>query len=378
MACRLKASSTAICLACATLAAQQPERARTEALARRGAERLQALQAEADRLAAQERTVLGELRKLEVDREIKVEELRQLTDREDAMASDLEAAAQKVQQLESQNSLDRPALRARMIELYKLGQARYLRLLLSTGEVGRMGEASRMVAAIATRDTGRMSTYRRRLDELRASHAVLQARQQELDELRADAEQARVAADRAVAARSDLIHRIDTERDLNAELSGELQAAQQKLQATLGDLARGTTPRDTPALPLKPFRGALDWPVAGSLHQRFGQANGNPAFSRGIEIAAPEGQQVVAVHDGTVAFAGTFSGFGNLVILDHGANSFSLYGNLGEIAAVKNAKLSQGQAVGSVGAPLSGAPAVYFELRIDGQSVDPLQWLKGK
>src|SRR5438105_2975222 len=124
MAYRLKASSAAICLACATLAAQQPERARTEALARRGAERLQALQAEADRLAAQERTVLGELRKLELDREIKIEELKQLTDRENAMGTDVDAAAQNVQQLESQNSFDRPALRARMIELYKLGQAR--------------------------------------------------------------------------------------------------------------------------------------------------------------------------------------------------------------------------------------------------------------
>src|SRR3954466_15424229 len=55
-----------------------PERARTEALARRAAERLQALQREADRLAADERTLLGDLRKLDVDRQMKTEELKQV------------------------------------------------------------------------------------------------------------------------------------------------------------------------------------------------------------------------------------------------------------------------------------------------------------
>src|SRR5260370_2845557 len=58
------------------LLAQQSDRARTEALARRATERLQALQREADRLASDERTLLGDLRKLEVERQIRFEEFR--------------------------------------------------------------------------------------------------------------------------------------------------------------------------------------------------------------------------------------------------------------------------------------------------------------
>jgi hypothetical protein len=57
----------------------------------------------------------------------------------------------------------------------------------------------------------------------------------------------------------------------------------------------------------------------------------------------------VAVHGGTVAFAGTFSGFGNLVILDHGSQTFSLYGDLLEIAVTKGARVDRGQPLGSVG-----------------------------
>src|SRR5207249_4742481 len=119
---------------------------------------------------------------------------------------------------------------------YKLGKARYLRLLLDTSDVRRLGEASRMVAALAIRDNTRLSTYRRRLEEVNASRAILQAREQDLAAIREEAQRARDAIDRAVGQRAALIRKIDAERDLNAELAGELQTVQQKLQITLREL----------------------------------------------------------------------------------------------------------------------------------------------
>src|SRR5262249_33415886 len=100
------------------------------------------------------------------------------------------------------------------------------------------------------------------------------------------------------------------------------------------------------------------------------------AAYNGVDIAAPEGTPVTAVHGGLVAFADTFTGFGNLVILDHGAQSFSLYGNLGGIEVAKGTQVEAGHPLGSVGLPPAGPAALYFELRVDGQPVDPLQWLK--
>ena len=82
------------------------------------------------------------------------------------------------------------------------------------------------------------------------------------------------------------------------------------------------------------------------------------------------------VHDGVVAFAGPFGGFGNLLIVDHGAQNFSLYGNLLEMSVNKGDRLERGQPVGTVGLGPAGSSELHFELRIDGQSVDPLQWLK--
>jgi septal ring factor EnvC (AmiA/AmiB activator) len=115
------------------------------------------------------------------------------------------------------------------------------------------------------------------------------------------------------------------------------------------------------------------------VRRRFASpAAGGTAPSNGIEIAAIEGARVTAVHEGVVAFADTFSGFGNLVIIDHGAQAFSLYGNLLDIGVKKGAIVEAGQPLGTVGATLTGPAGVYFELRVDGQPVDPLQWFKKK
>jgi murein hydrolase activator len=361
----------------APLLAQQPDRARTEALARRASERLQSLQREADRLATQERTLMGDLRKLELERQLKAEELKQVDADAAKLEDELSGITRRMGALQQSEREARPELSARLVDMYKLGQARYLRLLLSTPDLQRIGQASRTVAALAKLDRDRIASRKRTLDELKAAQTTLEERGRQLTATRVAAAKAGIAAARAAQARNDLIRDIDRRRDLNAQLAGELQAAQQKLQATLRDLAAGRPAAEPAALPLRPFRGELNWPVAGAVLRRFGRPAGQIGMpSNGIEIAALEDANALAIHDGTVAFAGAFPEFGNLVILDHGAQTFSLYGDLLDIAVKKGARIDRGQPVGSVGATASGATGLYFELRVDGQPVDPLQWLK--
>ena len=250
------------------LLAQPADRARTEALAQRATDRLQALQKEADRLAADERTLLGDLRKLEVDRQIKAEELRQLAADSAQISGELAANRQRMHDLEQQEAASRPELRARLVDIYKMGQGRYLRLLLSTADIRQVGQASRILAALAKLDADRVATRQRTLAELKRTRAALEQRSRRLGTLTAEAERAQAALGRAAESRNALIRDIDNRRDLNAQLVGELQAAQQKLQATLRDLSAGASAAEPAALPLRPFRGDLDWPVAGTLARR--------------------------------------------------------------------------------------------------------------
>jgi septal ring factor EnvC (AmiA/AmiB activator) len=247
-----------------------------------------------------------------------------------------------------------------------------VRLLLSATDVRRFGQASRLVVELASQDRRRVLEHQQRLDELHASRETVTDRQVKLVTLKTQVQRARGEIDRVLEARNALIVEIDHRRDLNAQLSSELLAAQQKLQSEMTDLSSGSTP----SLPIGPFRGDLDWPLAGPLRQRFGLSESGRAVNNGIDIAAAEGLPVTAIHAGTVAYADAFTGFGRLVIVDHGSQNFSLYGNLKDIAVEKGAHVQSGATLGSVGSTPTGATGLYFELRIDGHAVDPLQWLK--
>jgi len=366
-----------LCISSAS--AQQSDRARTEALSARAAARMQALQREADQLASQEKTLLGDLRKLEVERELRSEEFRQADTRLKHIQIDVASATTRIAQLQQQDVAERPDLRARIVEIYKLGQGRYLRMLLAATDLRQLGEASRAVATLAKLDRERIASHQRTLAALEGTRKSLDAQRAQLEAARASAARAQSAAERAAVARNDLIRDIDRRRDLNAQLSGELQAAQQKLQIALRDISTGATtaPAGDVLLPIKAFRGDLDWPVAGPVRRRFQRtATAAGAPFNGIEIAADEGVPAQVVHEGVVAFADAFAGFGNLVIVDHGGQTFSLYGDLLDLAVAKGARVELGQRVGSVGATPAGPAGLYFELRVDGQAVDPLQWLK--
>ena len=375
-------TAAVVTAASVAVAGQAPDRARAESQARRVNERLITLQREADALAKQQRSLLGDLRRFEVERDLKSEQLRQIEADAQKVGRELGNTGNQIAELEEATEASRPLLEARMVELYKLGGAGYVRMLFNVSDLKEVGRAYRMVAAVAAIDRHRAEEHRQNLERLRAAYASLEARRTEMAKLRQAAAAARTAAERAANARTQLIAEIDRRRDLTAELAGELQEAQVKLQHTLStNSGSSSSARDESPLPIRPFRGALDWPVPGRMLTPFGQRGAGVARApaqTGVQFAAEEGSPVRAVHDGTVVFVGPFTGYGNLVILDHGAQTFSVYGQLAEPQVERGARLERGQVIGAAGRILAGIPGMYFEMRVDGKPVDPLEWLKKK
>ena len=374
----------ACCLLAAPGAGAQPpaDGARqADALTRRAGARIDVLQREADALASRERTLLGDLRALEVERDLQTAKLEQLGADLAGLETDLAGTTTRIARLEGESQSQLPALTSRLVEIYKLGNGGYLRLLLNVDDLRGMGRAYRFVSALQSADRARVIEHQRTLAALRQARTLLTARREQLLRTREDLERTRAAAAGAAAAHEDLIRRIDQRRDLAAQLVGELQVARQKLQRTLDDAGKGTAAAAVvPALPLRPFKGDLDWPAPGPVEARFGRQQDRrfhtATLSNGIRIATVPSTPVRAVHDGTVAFAEPFQGFGTLVIVDHGGLAFSLYGYLAEASVAAGARVARGQMIGTAGFALDGSPALYFEMRVDGKPIDPLQWLK--
>jgi septal ring factor EnvC (AmiA/AmiB activator) len=359
--------------------AQSPAPARSADSAKRAADRIRALQRESDELAARERTLLVELRKLEVDRQLKAEELAKYEREAADVEKKLAATAKRLNELRQKADEQRPDVEARLVQLYKLGGAGYWRLLLDVDDLRSMGRAYRTASAMTSLDKLRVLQHQQTLDALASEQTSLQARSRELSGLRDQTRKARAALDRAVTSRNALVDSIDQRRDLNAQLAGELEAAQQRLQSSVGQLPDALASASF-GLPIRPFQGALPWPAAGTLTRRFGRQPssrfGTSIVRNGIEISVAEGQPVRVVHEGIVAFSGPFTGYGNLVIVDHGDRSYSLYGHLGAAEVSSGQRLDAQAPLGVSGRNPAGTPALYFELRIDGTAVDPLQWLK--
>jgi septal ring factor EnvC (AmiA/AmiB activator) len=362
----------------AAVAAQTADRARTEAQARRVNDRIRALQSEADRLTGEARTLLGELRALEIEQQLQGERVREAQAAVERGCAAVEEATVRLEALEQQRSAQLPDLKAQLVDIYKRGRTGYAKLLLGASSVREFGRALRAVAALMRINETRVAEHRRTVDALRRERTRLEEELQALQATEAEARQAQAAADRALAARTRLLAQIDTRRDLAAQLAGELQLAYDRLQQQLASLAAGR-PVDPVPVPLAPFRGTLEWPVTGRLLAPFGQSSGRfgeTLVRNGIDIAVPAGTPVQAVHPGTVSYADPFIGFGNLVIVDHGSNTYSVYGYLESISVARGATVDARTELGRVGSAPTGPSALYFEVRVDGRSVDPIQWLR--
>jgi murein DD-endopeptidase MepM/ murein hydrolase activator NlpD len=116
-------------------------------------------------------------------------------------------------------------------------------------------------------------------------------------------------------------------------------------------------------------------PVEGTVSSGFGNRSGTR--HAGIDILAPPGTEVRAASPGIAEYSGNgMRGYGNVVILDHGEGVTTLYGHLATIRVQSGETVPAGAVIGNVGRSGNATTHhLHFELRVDGEAVDPLPYL---
>jgi septal ring factor EnvC (AmiA/AmiB activator)/cell division protein FtsX len=163
-----------------------------------------------------------------------------------------------------------------------------------------------------------------------------------------------------------------------------LEQAAAKLQRMIDELSRRAAKRPPgapPGIGLGALYGKLDWPVKGELLSAYGKSRHREfdaeIFRNGIDIEVAMGQAVHSVENGIVAFADRLVGYGNMIIVDHGERYYTVYAHLSQLLKKKGEAVKRGDTLGLAGDSDSVAGAkLYFELRKDGRSVDPVPWFR--
>ena len=170
------------------------------------------------------------------------------------------------------------------------------------------------------------------------------------------------------------------------EKAGELKALRARIarmEALVSRIEREVREKERRAKGLRktgPTRfsavtGGLVPPLSGKVVSRFGKQR-DPVFdvtveNRGVEIEAPSGAAIRAVGKGEVVFAGSVSGFGRVLILQHGSGLFSVYGKADSFSVKQAQSVAAGEKVGRLPVNPEGKSVLYLELRAGGTAIDP-------
>lgn len=126
----------------------------------------------------------------------------------------------------------------------------------------------------------------------------------------------------------------------------------------------------------RPLSGGWQWPTAGAVVARYGQS---PQTQSGIQIGGIKGQPVVAAADGEVVYSGRgLIGYGALLIIKHDASWLSAYGHNDSLLVEEGARVSAGQRIATMGEGPGRRPLLHFEIRRNGDPVDPLVQLPAR
>jgi len=266
----------------------------------------------------------------------------------------------------------------RSLELLALlGQPGPLQLLFDASQGGDLERAAATVTVLTKAQAQLVVEYRQlmrqRKSRLAALSRVLESAQREATQLirrRNELEETQAKVDKRLR---QLQH---TQRSARTQLA-DLRQREQALESLLTTLA--SRDRVPDAENIQQYRGALPWPAEGPVVLGFGK-HYLPKYAtytvcNGIRLNVAGDDEIHAVFTGEVAFARQFKGYGNMVVVDHGNEVYSLVAGLATIYVRLNQRVEMGTPLG-IAAPQSDEGNTYLEIRVASKPEDPRRWLQ--
>ena len=343
--------------------------------------RIQQLQGGLNKTIGQRDSEREQLRKLDVEIGASVRTLRELDGRLQAQQARLETVRKRQHVAKSQLRRQHDTLAKQIRSTFVLGQQDYVKLLLSQDDPAAVSRVLTYYQYLGRARAQQMASARMVLGRLRNLEEDVGRQRRELQALRAAKLERKQALEVAHARRTEVLASLGRKVHDQSEEIARLRADEQRLQRLLEhlkDYLAGVPRNLSLDSRFRDFKGKLPPPTQGRFLAHFGdpRKGGNLRW-KGVLLGGHEGQDVISVARGRVAFADWLRGFGLLLILEHGDGYMTLYGYNQSLYTQVGDWVEAGQVIASLGntgdVPEAG---VYFEIRHQGQPRDPQQWLR--
>ena len=318
-----------------------------------------------------------------------------------AVANELKATEEKIAATQAELEKTRARLQVRegvftkrVRDIYMHGQLSYLDVVLGAKDFSDFSNRLELLRRIIDADITLIS-------DIRKERAAIETAKQELETQRARQAQLR---DQAAAKRDEIesrrkeqqaiLYQAQNDKAMAEQAYNEYQQSSQAIAEMLRQRAADRAAQAAAAAAqassggggssdyYQPVSGsgALIWPVNGVVTSPYGYRThpifGTTIYHSGIDIGVDYGTPVHAADGGVVVEAGWISGYGYAVIIDHGNGLSTLYGHNQELAVSEGQSVSQGQVIAYAGSTgYSTGPHVHFEVRANGDPVDPSAYL---
>ena len=333
--------------------------------------------ARAQKASAEEiiREIAVKLHTIQVELDAANAELDRIHSEEDKVNAqikqiELELEAARKQLLERQALLNK-----RIRAIYIHGQLNYLEVIMGSKNFSDFANRLELLKRVIRSDYNLIQDIRVRQEQIQAKMNELSLQKQELEKLAAEATKAQQAIEMKRAEQQAVMDSAKAQRDAAEQMEQDLIASseriRQQIQARQGG---GMEPQVIGS-------GILGYPCSGPITSPFGYRIhpifGTTIYHSGIDIGVDEGTPVHAADSGVVIYSGSgLTGYGNVVIIDHGNGLSTLYAHNSALLVSEGESVSKGQVVAYSGMTgYATGPHVHFEVRVNGSPTDPMGYL---
>lgn len=277
-------------------------------------------------------------------------------------------------------------LSTRLVSIYKYGGVAEFNLLLSAKGAQEALSTSYLLSKMAEQDQALIKDLFEQKSSLLGIQTKLKSEQQNYQKQGVILKGQKKELDVAANDRNTLLSKVRKDKALYIAEQEELLKASRELQATvkklLAEKRRINAAKNPGKKEVVYYKGGrLQWPAQGTISSQFG-TRVHPIFKTkithtGLDISAPKGTPVVAADSGEVLYTGWMRGYGQVIIVDHGANLTTVYAHLSQIGCKEGERVARGAPIGQIGSTgVATGNHLHFEVRVNGDAVNPMKYLR--